>query len=64
MTAVFILVGIVEVVIAAIVAVTVPVRRVDAVVSEFSWNSILLIGPPCELAVWGPGRVLAFWLFA
>jgi hypothetical protein len=44
MTAIFILAGIVVVVVAAIVAVTVPVRRADVAVSEFSWSRTLLIG--------------------
>lgn len=44
MTAIFILVGIAVVVIAAIAAVAVPVRRADAVVSDFSWSRTLLIG--------------------
>jgi len=44
MTAIFISVGIALVVVAAITAVVVPVRRVDAVVSEFFWRRTLLIG--------------------
>lgn len=42
MTAIFILVG--SVVVVAIVAAVVPVRRVDASVSELSWSRTLLIG--------------------